>query len=157
MVDVVPRRHRGISLLTQYVQFCMIGATNLGVDLAVYWTLTRHIAFFSHYQVTAHMISFTVAVVNSYIWNTLWVFRAGKARNRKEEALRFSKFVIVQAGGLLISSGCFLLLTTHFYPTTTLYHVGPAMARGDIIAKLITSVVISLWNFPANKLWIFRK
>jgi hypothetical protein len=42
------------------------------------------------------------------------------------------------------------------FPSSKLFLLGPLSLRGDIIAKFITAVVVSLWNFPLNKLWAFR-
>ncbi len=176
---------RGRALIRQYLQFCLVGFGNLAVDLSVYLLLTRNIGFFNHWRVAGHMVSFSVAVVNSYIWNCWWVFRAGRAQDRKDEAVRFTKFVVVQAIGLGISSVTFVFLTTphwlvpdslmrrhgsevarllygflaehRIFPPDMVFVLGPLKLRGDVIAKLITAVVVSLWNFPANKLWIFRK
>lgn len=172
-------------VLRQYAKFCLIGFTNLGVDLCIYWALTRHIAFFDNLQIAAHVISFSIAVTNSYIWNTIWVFKAGRAHSRRKEATRFGKFLVVNVIGLLISSMTFLFLTTpqwllpafiarnhasglaHFldhiltahplFPPRMPFQLGPLWMKGDIVAKLVTAVVVSLWNFPVNKLWTFRR
>lgn len=167
----------------QYIRFCIIGCLNFGVDLGFYWILTRNVAFFGHIPILAHVLSFSIAILNSYFWNSRWVFHSAKLARVGEHTSRFTKFYVVQTIGLGFSTLCFMLLTTpqwlipkggflidpqvaftyHDFllrhtllPPFSVINLGPISFHADIIAKFLTAILVSLWNFPANKFWAFK-
>lgn len=97
-------------------------------------------------------ISFFAAVVNNFILNQWWTFRApGKGQKR-----RFIKFLLVSLIGLFLSNICvfFFINVIDFLAVWKGYHLSNVTLA--VSAKLFTSVIILLWNFLANKYWTFR-
>jgi dolichyl-phosphate beta-glucosyltransferase len=119
-----------------FLKYCVVGALGTTIDVAVLWVLVH---FGGLPVLAATSISFVVSVVNNFILNKIWTFRSTSSNYRK----LFVKFIIVSAGGLLITNGCM----------GALVH---GLGVWYIHAKLITSVLVLAWNFLANKYWTFR-
>jgi len=86
----------------------------------------------------AAAMSFTLAVVNNFILNKFWTFGHAGRNVRKQ----FIKFFIVSIVGLVLTEICmvfFVYLLGIWY----------------IAAKLMTSAIVLMWNFLANKNWTF--
>jgi putative flippase GtrA len=105
----------------QFVKFILVGLLLLGV----------------HY-LTAAVIAFSVATLNSYTWNRLWTFRAGKHRVEK-----LAKFTAVQLVGLTINLIGLWLLVEH-------------AGLHEFPAQVLANGVVVISNFFGNKFWTFR-
>ncbi|HXV32749.1 MAG TPA: GtrA family protein [Gaiellaceae bacterium] len=119
----------------QLAKFCAVGASGYVVNLAVYATL---LAFGVHYLVAA-VCSFLVAVTNNYLWNRSWTFRR-------------------QRGHLVFQGVRFLLVSTVAL-AANLAFLSALVALGvpKLPAQAIAIVLVTPWNFVANKLWSFRR
>jgi len=143
MIKKIIKRVSGFYLFHKYpitkefTKFCMVGLTNLVVDMVFYLLFTR---FFHLYYIFAAIISFVFAVSWSFFINRRWTFR----HQEKDLFTQYIKFVIANLVGLLIN----LLLLWIFVDFIGLH---------DLAAKLIVTVIVSFVNFMLNKLWTFRK
>jgi putative flippase GtrA len=126
-------RRRGNWL--QLAKFCAVGASGYVVNLAVYATL---LAFDVNYLLAA-ICSFLVAVTNNYLWNRAWTFRR-------------------QRGHLVFQGFRFLLVSTVALAANLVF-LGLLVAAGvpKLPAQAIAIVLVTPWNFVANKLWSFRR
>lgn len=127
-------RHQSIR---QFVKFCIIGVTNVVIDVGIYLWLTRIIGW---YFILASTCSFIVAVSWSFYWNRRWTFRLpGQAGSGQ-----FAKFVITNASSGLFQIGVLYLAVEvlHWY---------------DLIGKAIVIVLGTFWNFTLTKFWAFRE
>ncbi len=85
-------------------------------------------------------VAFFVAFLNNFILNKLWTFGLREKHNTKRQ---FFKFALTSLVGLLITNmfmGAFVVL----------------LGVWHIWAKLLTSGIVLVWNFFANKYWTFR-
>jgi dolichol-phosphate mannosyltransferase len=119
----------------QLAKFCAVGATGYVVNLAVYATLL-HLDV--HY-LPAAVCSFLVAVTNNYLWNRVWTF----SRQR----------------GHLVFQGVRFLLVSTIALAANLAFLSALVAAGvpELPAQAIAIVLVTPWNFVANKLWSFRR
>jgi dolichol-phosphate mannosyltransferase len=119
----------------QLAKFCAVGASGYVVNLAVYATL---LAFDVNYLLAA-ICSFLVAVTNNYLWNRIWTFR----RQR----------------GHLVFQGFRFLLVSMIALAANLVFLSVLVALGvpKLPAQAIAIVLVTPWNFVANKLWSFRR
>jgi len=88
--------------------------------------------------ILAATMSFIFAVIFSFTFNKIWTFQNRSKNIRKQ----FIKFLIVSVIGLLLTVSLmfvFVKLLHIFY----------------LLSKIMTSVIVLLWNFLANKLWTF--
>ncbi len=119
----------------QLGKFCAVGASGYAVNLAVY---TGLVVSGVHYLVAA-VCSFLVAVTNNYVWNRVWTFR-GRRGHLVYQGFRF----------LAVSA---VALTANLAFLQTLV----ALAVPKIPAQAAAIVLVTPWNFAANKLWSFRR
>lgn len=122
----------------QFVKFCMVGSFNTALDFAVYYCLTRGTSFFGRHFVAAAVISFSIAVVSSFVLNTFWTFRAGGDGWRS----RAPKFFAVAAVGVALNASIIKGLVD--------------MGMFDLWAKVVAIGIVLFWNFTAQKKWTFK-
>jgi len=123
----------------QAVRFGMVGVLNTGVDLGSYWILTRLIPLFFNNHVLAKAISYTLGVINSYLWNRSFTFRS-QVRSPK----RFVLFFLINLLAVGINSGVMAL-------ALNIYHAPEWV--GVFMATLITLT----FNFITSKFVVFRQ
>jgi dolichol-phosphate mannosyltransferase len=119
----------------QLAKFCVVGASGYVVNLAVYATL---LAAGVHY-LPAAVCSFLVAVTNNYLWNRVWTFR----HQRGHPVFQGFRFLLVSTVALAANLAFLSALV--------------ALGVPELPAQAIAIVLVTPWNFVANKLWSFRR
>lgn len=139
---------RRMPFFRQLAKFGAVGIFNTAIDFGVLNLLSLASG------VTAGLViggvnlpGFAAAVVNSYLWNKLWVFQNRSAGERL--FADFPKFFGVTFIGVAINSGLIILLTTY----VPLDGLG-AGARLNV-AKAVATVVTLIWNFIGYKFFVF--
>jgi len=140
----------------QFVKFAVVGVLNTGVDWLSFFLLTLT-PYFNFHQAFAKGIAFVLAVVNSFILNSIWTFKeevkegmeeAGEQKAKKGSEY-FLKFFIVSLIGLAINTVAFSVARSYFVGNFS-----------ENIVKLLSLIAASgaatLWNFLANKFWTYR-
>lgn len=123
----------------QAVRFGMVGVLNTGVDLGSYWILTRFIPYFENAHVLAKAISYTLGVLNSYLWNRSFTFRS-QVRSPK----RFAIFFLINLVAVGINSGL-MALSLH------------VLQLPEWAGLLIATAITMTWNFTTSKFIVFRE
>ena len=122
---------------TVFMRYATVGVAGTALDVGSLYVFVDLL----HIPVlVAAAISFMLAVVNNFILNKIWTFR-NKSRNFRKQ---FIKFFIVSVIGLVLTEICmavFVYLLDIWY----------------IVSKLLTSVIVLMWNFLANKNWTFTE
>jgi len=121
----------------QFVKFGIVGVTSTIIDWGIYLGLTR---IFGLFYLMAKILSFSVAVLNSYIWNRRWTFRSNDPRKLKQ----FIKFLTISIVGLVLNSTIMFLAVDH-------------LKLHDIWGLVLATAIVTIWNFLANKLYTFRE
>jgi dolichol-phosphate mannosyltransferase len=142
--DLTPARPGAFGLLrpalrrranwVQLVKFCLVGASGYVVNLGVFAGL---LALGLHYIPSA-ICSFVVAVANNYWWNRHWTFR----NQRGHLVYQGMRFLLVSAVALGANLAALSILVE--------------LGTPKIPAQAIAIVLVTPWNFVANKLWSFR-
>jgi putative flippase GtrA len=120
---------------SQFVRFCVVGASGYAVNLAVYAAL---LAVGLHYLAAA-AVSFLVAALSNYVWNRLWTFQA-----RAQRLLGQSARALTVSGLSLGANQLFLV---------ALVGAGAGHLAGQAVAILL----VTPFSFAANKLWAFAE
>ncbi len=120
----------------QLAKFATVGGVGYAVNLAVYSVLV--LALDVHYLAAA-FCSFLVAVTNNYTWNRLWTFRRERG-HLVYQGVRFLLVSMVALAGNLVFLRLLVALDLH-----------------KVLAQGIAIVLVTPWNFAANKLWSFRR
>jgi putative flippase GtrA len=119
----------------QLAKFCTVGASGYAVNLGVFTVL---LSLGLHY-VPAATCSFLVAVTNNYAWNRLWTFR----HQRGHVAYQGMRFLVVSTVALCANLVFLASLV--------------ALGLPELPSQAIAIVLVTPWNFVANKLWSFRR
>jgi putative flippase GtrA len=128
----------------QFVKFAMVGATGTVVNLVVLkatlflWGRLIGDPTFS-VELFASGLAFGVAVVNNYLLNRWWTFRA--TGSFSVQAL---KFFIVSCAGLGLNELAFWVFRGQ-------------LDIGVLISQGLAILCVLPFNFVVNKLWSFRE
>jgi len=142
----------------QFVKFAIIGILNTGIDWIVFYLLNM-LVFFDIHEWFAKSISFVIAAINSFIWNSLWTFKEefqtgmSHAKSTEEKTAKgsenYSKLLLVS----LIGWG---LNTLVFYVFRYQILVSVDDKYGKLLSLVFASGLVIIWNFLANKFWTYK-
>lgn len=131
----------------EFTKFIIVGAANTAID---FWVLNYLSFSFNAYSgplvAFFNIISFSVSVLNSYIFNKFWTFKP----KRNKALPEFLIFLIVSIAAAAISTAIM------FSGTTLFQHAG-----GDYFwlnfVKLIAVIFSTFINFLGYKFLVFKK
>ncbi|MFA7252958.1 MAG: GtrA family protein [Patescibacteria group bacterium] len=137
-------RYQGIF---QFIKFGLVGVSNTAVDWVIFFLLT--ITFLKEAETFAKALAFLVAMLNSYLWNTIWTFKkeyrdATAIEGTNVKRAIFMKFAVVSILGWGLNTLAFNF--TRF-----------DLDQSKVIALIVASAVATLLNYFANKLWTYKK
>ncbi len=122
-------------ILTQLAKFVITGVIATAIDWLIYAIL---ITWLQMDPLIAQLFSFTAATIFNYYSNTIWVFNTTKNKTRRR---LITEFFILSFIGLGISEGLLALF---------IYQLG----MGEMIAKIITTAIVMVFNFITRKLFL---
>jgi putative flippase GtrA len=147
--------------IRQFSRFLVVGFSNFAISFAVFYLL------YNYWQVStvlyallgqagnglegivlgvgassldaslANMVGYAAGVINSFIWNKLWTFKA-----KHETAAQFGRFLILNLACLLLSSACLFLFTDY-------------LGWSYLPVWFVTMGFVTLLNFVISKSWVF--
>jgi putative flippase GtrA len=121
-------------LLRQFIKFGVVGVSNNIVSLGVYYVC---VAIDPGLYMIGYIVGFIAGVLNSYIWNSKYVFR--KTANIKILAKTFICYGV-----------------TMFLGSIFLFVVVDAMNISTFVAPILVIALTLPFNFLLNKFWAFR-
>jgi dolichol-phosphate mannosyltransferase len=120
---------------SQFLRFCLVGASGYAVNLAVYAAL---LDAGLHYLAAA-AVAFLVAATSNYAWNRTWTFRTSGAP------------LVGQGARALVVSGLSLGANQLFLLALV------SAGAGHLAAQAVAIVLATPFSFAANKLWAFAE
>lgn len=130
--------------MKKLLKFLVVGATNTLVDFVILNLLVQlvHLAL-----LPSNSISFSVAVINSYLLNKYWTFQDKKPIYLTQ----FSLFLVISLVGLGLSN-----LLMHF-GSRAIDFLWPDLSFTwqYNLAKVVSALVVLAWNFGAYQSWVF--
>lgn len=139
-------------IIKQFSKFFIVGIVNTGIDFAVLNTEMALTGISSGTPlIIFNMISFSVAVVNSYYLNKFWTFEDKKADGSKA-TVKMSQFIGVSLVGLMINS-----MVVYGFVSVVPIMFGLSPIAWTNIGKIIATGVSLIWNFVGYKLWVFKR
>ncbi|HXW68614.1 MAG TPA: GtrA family protein [Dissulfurispiraceae bacterium] len=130
MREVIPQKY------AVFLKYAIVGCIGTALDVG---SLYVFVGLLHINLLIAAALSFILAVVNNFILNKHWTFQNKSSNVRKQ----FIKFLIVSMIGLLL---------TEIFMSLLVY----GLKLWYITSKLVTSVLVLMWNFLANKYWTFK-
>ena len=139
-------------LIRQFGKFVVIGFMNTAIDFAILNLLMWWIGIYKgSWIILLNAISFSIAVINSYLWNKYWTFRAKEADEAGEIAKEFSQFIAVTLVGLAINTSVVFGITTFVQPV---FGLSPEIWAN--LAKVAATGFSLIWNFIGYKFIVFK-
>lgn len=139
-----------IASLIQIAKFGLIGVLNTVVDFAVLNLLMWIFDIYSGTWIIAfNVTAFSLAVINSYIWNRFWTF---KIKSRQDVPEEFIKFISISIVGVIINSGIVYSITEFIDPV---FGLTPELWAN--VAKILATGIAMVWNFVGYKFWAFKQ
>ena len=146
--------------LVRFIKFAIVGLSGMVVDFTVLNIMMRLLERadfgsgwgvpFEQHQIqlaAANTVSFSVAVLNNFIWNRYWTFPESRERPFGRQLVQF---VVVNLFGWAINTVLLLVMDRyvfgHFVSEPLSYNLAKAFAIG----------VVLFWNFGINRIWTFR-
>ena len=126
--------------MMQFIKFAFVGVSNLLVYYAVYSLLVH---FGCHYAV-ANGIGFVISVLNSFLWNSLFVFKKSEDKERSKAATLVKTFIAYALTGLVLQT-----LLLHLF--IDILHLS------KYVAPLLCVCFTTPLNFLLNKFWSFKE
>ena len=120
----------------RFVKFGMVGVINTLVNWIIFFILNA----LGMYYILANIIAYILGTVNSYLWNTLWVFKY-KDKASTETTI---KFIILNLIGLGLNTGIVYVLVD-------------LCNLNKFIGLVTTTAIVMIINYIVNKLWVFSK
>lgn len=130
-----PPRETLLTTLQYAIKFGMVGVLNTAIDFGVFTLLTQ---VFGWGVEVSQVISYTCGLVNSYFFNSRWVFK----KENKKSTVQVAKFVAVNLVALGVSVGVLSLLVNSLH-------------MNQMWAKVIATCFSLVVNFIGNKLFVF--
>ena len=121
---------------TMLPKYIVVGGTSAIIDFSLYVLFTD---VFNIYYILAATFSFIVAALYNFTLNRKWTFKSN-GKKRKQLPVFFT----ITVSGLLINNGIIFILVEYIY-------------LWDILAKLIATAIVTMWNFLGNKYVTFRR
>ncbi|MHB8807712.1 MAG: GtrA family protein [Anaerolineaceae bacterium] len=138
----------------RFVKFALVGISGTLVDFSIF---NACISLFHFDSVVASVCSFSVAVINNFIWNRLWTYPESK---EKPLGSQLVKFCIVSVIGLVIRTPLFAAIEDPLIQySSTLLRSNSSLTPvtlGHNLALGIAIIVVLFWNYFANRLWTYK-
>lgn len=123
-------------IVSQALKFMGVGLLNTSVDGGILWFL---VDICNIDEITARIVSSSIALISSYILNRIWTFRS----HSRDVAGQFTRFVLINGSGLVWNNLLygFMVKEMHIY---------------YLLAMIIATGIVFFWNFGLSKVWAFR-
>lgn len=134
--------------IKQFSKYALVGFSNLSIDFGVlniliYYTGRDKGIYFTVFKT----ISFSLTILNSYLWNKFWSF---ENRDMTRVGRQFAIFIVVALGGLIINVtvASFIVNAFNVESVSSLVWAN--------IGAIISGFAVILWNFAGYKFVVFR-
>jgi len=123
----------------EFVNYCLVGASGVVVNLSVYYSLTR---FLDINVLLSSPIAIEASLLTNFLLHNYWTFR--DRRTKKTLVSRLLSFHVVAGVAGLINYLMFVALIS-------------LLLINDILAVLFGIGAGIIFNYTGNSLWTFRK
>jgi putative flippase GtrA len=136
--------------VSQFSKFFVVGILNTAIDFSILNFLMWATKTYEGAPVAIYnTVSFSIAVINSYILNKYWTF---EDKSSAKTPAQFIKFLTVAVIGWGLNTGVLYSITTYVNP---LFGLGAALWAN--LAKAFATGAVLAWNFIGYKFLVFKK
>jgi len=137
----------------KFFRFAIVGTLGSVVDFGVFNLLATLLKVPA---IGASVVSFSLAVVNNFIWNRYWTYPETRSVPLIKQ---LTQFAIVSVAGLMIRTPLFALIEKPLIKLASQWipQVLTPTIVGHNIALAFVILVVLLWNYFVNRKWTFRQ
>lgn len=125
----------------EIIHYIIFGGLTTVVNFVAYFVVAR---LFSIDEVISNGIAWVISVLFAYITNKLFVFESKKTGIKKVMIEMLTFFLARIVSGICCDVGTFAIMVK-------LLHIN------DVIAKIVTQIMVVIMNYMLSKLVVFRK
>jgi putative flippase GtrA len=126
-----------IIILLKFIKYCLVGFSGMAVDFGITWLLKEKIKVNKY---IANTCGFILAATSNYVLNRIWTFES----HSNQIVVEYTGFFIVSLIGLGLNNLILMILTDK-------------LKLNFYLSKLIAIIIVTLWNFIMNFIFIFTK
>jgi len=126
----------GRESLKQFIQFCLVGVSNVFVMLVTAWAFFY---FFNANVYVGNTAGFITSVLNAYFWNLLWVFKHQKV-DKKQALMKFFAVYIF----------------TYIFSMFLSYIFVDLLGGDKYLSPFVNTAITTPINFLLSKFWTFK-
>ena len=137
---------------TRFLKFSFVGVTGTIIDFGVMnlMSLVFHLPL-----LWAQGISFTIAVVNNFLWNRYWTYPDSRSKKAPQQLIQF---VLINLVGILVRTP--LISWLNNLVLNALNNTGIRLPLENFVVSQNTALAVSIliilfWNFFANRYWTY--
>lgn len=130
-------KEKNDNIYVQFFRYSISGGTAFLIDTGTMILLKE---VFGMYYLYASVISFVIGLIITYLLSIYWIFDQRKLAEKQGQELLI--FILIG----LVGIGLTWFFMKFFTNTIAIHYV---------ISKIMTTVIVSLWNFTAKKILLF--
>ena len=136
----------------RFLKFSFVGITGTIVDFGVMnlMSLVFHLPL-----LWAQAISFTIAVVNNFLWNRYWTYPDSRSKRAPQQLIQF---VLINLVGILVRTPLISWLNNiilHALNSAAIRLPVKDFVISQNAALAVSIFIILFWNFFANRYWTY--
>ncbi|MCB2203064.1 GtrA family protein [bacterium] len=136
----------------RFLKFAFVGVTGTIVDFGL---MNLFSLVFNIPLIWAQAMSFSIAVVNNFLWNRFWTYPDSRS---KAAHFQLIQFALINVVGIAVRTPLISWLDANILKMLAGWDVNLPL-RNEVISQnvaLAISVgVVMLWNFFANRYWTY--
>lgn len=145
--------------LLEMIRYGLVGALATLVDWAVLYLGTEFL--FSPLKENAvypaHVLSFLAGLTVNFILSNVFVFTADSQKGKGNSVKAFLLFAIIGVIGLGMTELGAWIADTLYGSGTVVWTIGSFEVKVYLIAKVIMTAIVLLWNYLARKFLIYDR
>ena len=145
--------------IIKIIKFGLVGILNTLVDMLSFQFLCTVLMVNEYVSAT---ISFTLAMIHSYLWNKFWTFGAGGQRSSIHSVLEFCMVNLAALGSTYICLFVFLdilnlpVIVDRFLMSINI-HISFEQNYGALLCKLMAFPFVMTINYCGNRFIVFKE
>lgn len=125
---------------SSFFKFCLVGLSGTAIDFSL---LYLGVEYGNLKPTVAKIFSTSAAIVNNFVWNSLWTF--GNRQTQNSPFKKFLNYVLVSLIAFFLAIGLMEIFTRISGP------------KYYILYNVIIVILVTFWNYFANSFWTFRE